>query len=101
MDENVAKAQAKNSGLDRQQWAAALERISGYLGATKNANGGDGGGGRKDKGSKSSDSGSSGAGGSGGSSGSGATIQVGGFSKVELEALEKRLERIRAAFLNG
>ena len=96
IDDKVAEAQAKTGGLTPQQWGKALERIQAFL-ATQKGNGGgsgggNGGGGRKgkaDKGASSSESGSSSS-----DSGSGAT-SVRGYSKIEVEALEARMEKLR------
>ncbi len=67
VDERVAEAQAKQGGMDQQQWAAALERIRGYLGW---------------KGSNSSSKSKS---------------PPCGFSSAEFQALEMRSEQLRAA----
>ena len=90
IDRQVAKAQSEQGGLTEQQWGMAIERIQMYLSATS------------DRSAKSSDSsgksskGSSGGSGSGSGAGSGVPA-VRGFTTVEVEALEARLERLRAA----
>lgn len=92
IDEKVADAQDKEGGMDRQQWAMAVERITMYLSNVKNHGSDSGGKGGSKSGSKSG-SGSA----SGGGSGSGYKSDR-SFSAVEYEALEKRLEELRAAF---
>jgi len=72
IDEKIAKAQSKDGGLNRQQWAMALERIGYFVGAMDN--GGGGGKSKKD-----------------------AVQSPKGFTPGELEAMEKRLSQLRSA----
>lgn len=100
IDEKVADAQDKEGGMDRQQWAMAVERIQMYLAHMKSSASSSGGkGGSKSGGKSGSGSGSGGGSGSGDGSGSGSGYKTDrSFSAVEYEALEKRLEELRAAF---
>ena len=98
LDENVAKSQAKESGMNGQQWGMALERIQMYTGGPTSGSGSSGGG-KKKKGDSSGDSGSgSGSGSSSASSGSGsssASSSRKGFTEEEVKALERHRERLR------
>jgi hypothetical protein len=108
MDKKAADAQAKKVGLSEGQLAMALERIKMYLAWRKDHDPGKSGG--SGGGSGGSD-GSGGSGGSGGSEGSGdsggsdsSSVKIasqvnGGFTAEEIVALEKYLERLRAARL--
>jgi len=89
IDEKVADAQAKQGGLNRRQWAMALERIQLFL-SHQSGDAGRGGG-RKGK----ADTGSSSASSSSGSSGSGAVKAGHGFTQDEIDALEKRMSELR------
>jgi hypothetical protein len=94
IDDKVADAQDKQGGMDRQQWAMAVERITMYLYHVKSYGSDSGGKGGSKSGGKSS-SGSA----SGGGSGSGSGYKSDrSFSAAEYEALEKRLAELQAAF---
>lgn len=79
IDEKVAEAQSKQGGLNQQPWGMALERIQMLLTHMK-----------YDEKFKSNSKGKS-------NSGSGSLVSAGltGFSRIELEALETRLESLR------
>jgi nitrogen fixation protein FixH len=108
LDKKAADAQAKKVGLSEGQLAMALERIKMYLAWRKDHDPGKSG--SSGGGSGGSD-GSGGAGGSGGSEGSGdsggsdsSSVKIAsrvnaGFTAEEIVALEKYLERLRAARL--
>ena len=92
IDEKVRQAQSKQGGMNDQQWGMAIERITMYLGQGLGAKAGSGGKSGGKSGSK------SGAGsGSGSSTGAGYTSDR-SFTALEYEALEKRLEELKAAF---
>ena len=105
IDENVAKAQASAGGMTQEQWFTAIERIQMYMahrGSSKNSGKASS---RSGKGSGSG-SGSASGSGSGGSGGSGSDTtsashpdvpMVSGYTKVEVVALEKNLEPLKAA----
>jgi hypothetical protein len=96
LDENVARSQAKESGMNPQQWGMALERIQMFTGSP-GSDGGNSGGGKKKKGDSSGNSGS-GSGSGSGSSGSGsssASSSHKGFTEDEVKALERHREQLR------
>lgn len=96
-DKKAADAASKKAGLREGQYAMALERIKMYLAWRQS----------HDPGGSGKSGGSGGSGGSSSSSGSGgseSTVKIaspvhGGFTAEEIEALEKYLERLRAAHL--
>jgi len=88
IDQKVAKAQAKDSGMTDQQWSVALERVQAYLDATKSTSNASRG--RK---SKTGDQTANGG-------GNQATVTVksrAGYTNAEVEVLEKHREQLRAA----
>jgi hypothetical protein len=90
MDEKAVTVQAEASGLDAQQFAMALERIKTYLEHRKSNS-------SRSRASKSSGSSASGSSGSSASSGSAAVQAQPGYTAAEVEALEKYLEKLKAA----
>lgn len=99
IDENVAKAQASAGGMSQQQLAMAIERIQMYMADRRSS--------RSSKSGKGSRSGSGSGSGSGGSDGSGSGSDsnddsksdapvVSGYTKVEVIALERYLEQLKA-----
>ena len=93
IDSKVAETQAKTSGLKGQQWATALERIHGYLSWRRSHTP------AKSSGKSSASSGSSSGSSAGNASTQSSTAATSprGFTEVEVEALEKYLEKLRAA----
>lgn len=83
IDERIAKAQAKDAKMNDQQWSVALERVQAYLAAAKS---GDGGGHAKKKKGEAQNQQSSGA------------VKVSGYTKNEIEVLEKHRDQLRVAF---
>ena len=96
IDERIAKAQAKDAKMTDQQWSVALERVQMYMAATKSSDGG--GHSKKNKGEGNEQGGSGGSGNSG-SGGSGSdSVKVRGYTRSEIEVLEKHRDQLRAAF---
>jgi hypothetical protein len=87
IDEKVAEAQSKEGGLDRDQWAMAIERIQMYLSSVPSSSGGGSGG----------DNGPGSGGGSGSGGGGASANSPRGFSEEELKALEGRISELRRA----
>jgi hypothetical protein len=94
LDESVAKSQAKESGMNPQQWGMALERIQMFTGSSTSG-GGNSGGGKKKKGDSSGASGSGSGSGSSGSGSSSASSSHKGFTEDEVKALERHREQLR------